>query len=107
MIPEMTLDELYEKSKSLSEGEVILDVRTSDEFNEGHIQDAKNISHDEVLGHIEDLSGYKSIYIHCKMGGRAKMAGEMLEGAGLKNINIISDAGMVAWIERGYPIVKI
>jgi phage shock protein E len=105
MSTEFNLDELYEKSKNLLEGEVILDVRTPVEFSEGHIEGAKNISHDEVLGHVDDLKGFKKVYIHCKMGGRAKMAGEMLEDAGLTNIIMVCDAGMVAWVERGYPTI--
>ena len=70
----LSLDELYEKSKNLKEGDVILDVRGPNEFAEGHIEGSLNIPHDSVVEHVDKLKEYKNIYIHCKMGGRAKMA---------------------------------
>lgn len=102
----MTLDELYKKSQSLSEGEVILDVRREDEFNEGHIEGAINISHDEVAYHLDDLKKYSYIYIHCKRGGRAKTAYDALTSEGFENISVLMDGGTDAWIEAGHPLKK-
>ena len=102
----MSLDELYEKSKNLKEGEVILDVRGPNEFAEGHIEGSLNIPHDSVVEHVDKLKEYKNIYIHCKMGGRAKMAYSMLEESGVNNMEVCVEAGFQGWIEKGYPVHK-
>ena len=102
----LSLDELYEKSQNLKEGEVILDVRRPDEFAEGHIKGSLNISHDSVVDHVDELKEYKNIYIHCKMGGRAKMAYSMLEESGVDNLNVCVEAGFQGWSEKGYPVNK-
>jgi rhodanese-related sulfurtransferase len=102
----LTLDEFYQLHKKLSQGEIILDVRTVEEFNQGHIENALNIPLDQVPGKVNELKNYQTIYIHCKRGGRARTAFDSLSQMGLKNLVCIHDAGMDMWIEKGYPIKK-
>ena len=102
----ISIDELYEKSKNLEKGDVILDVRHPNEFAEGHIKGGLNISHDTVIDHVEKLKDYKNIYIHCKMGGRAKMAYTVLSESGFSNLQVCVEAGFQAWGEKGYPVDK-
>ena len=101
---EITLDELHKHLKQLGREEVVLDVRRTDEFAQGHIPGSINFSHENIGQHIEQLKAYKTIYIHCKAGGRAKKAFETLAALGFTNLVCISDAGMDAWRERGYPV---
>lgn len=100
----MTLDEFFNCHKSLKKDELILDVRRPDEFQAGHIENARNIPVDQVAAFADDLRKYSAVYIHCKRGGRAKAAFETLTNAGLANLVCIHDAGMDQWIESGYPI---
>ena len=102
----MKLDELHEKHHKLSEGEIILDVRGKDEHEEVHIPSSICIPHTEVADHVDELKAYKKVYIHCKRGGRAKVAYESLKAAGLENIVCVDDAGMDVWVEKGYPTQK-
>jgi phage shock protein E len=102
----MSLEELYQVHTHLGVKDVILDVRRADEFAQGHIPAALNIPIDQVIQHLEKLKQYEHIYIHCKLGGRAKMAFEALSQAGLKNLVCISDAGMDLWMKNGYPAEK-
>lgn len=102
----ITLMDFHKMHNKLNPGEVILDVRRTDEFSEGHIPGAMNIPLDQVEAQIDKLKSYKSIYIHCKRGGRAKSAFEVLTNAGLKNLICVHDAGMDAWIESGFPVEK-
>ncbi|MGE3609063.1 MAG: rhodanese-like domain-containing protein [Bacteriovoracaceae bacterium] len=102
----MTLMEFYKTHNKLNPGEVILDVRRPDEFAEGHIPGAINIPVDQVSGQLDKLKSFKSIYIHCKRGGRAKTAFDLLSGAGLSNLICVHDAGMDAWIENGFPVER-
>ena len=57
----------------------LVDVRTSQEFNAGHIDDAINIdiSDPETFTEkVENLDKEKPIYIYCQMGGRSKKASQ-------------------------------
>jgi rhodanese-related sulfurtransferase len=102
----MSLDSFHGVHKKLEANEVILDVRRPDEFAEACIENAINIPVDQVAQRIDELKKYKTVYIHCKRGGRAKTAFETLKTMGLTNLVCIDDAGMDAWIERGYPVKR-
>lgn len=102
----MTLEDFHTQHRSLKESELILDVRRPEEFQEGHIEGARNIPVDEVQEHADELRKYQTVYIHCKRGGRAKTAFETLKNAGLSNLVCVHDAGMDQWIASGYPVKR-
>lgn len=99
----MGLVDFYNLHQKLGPNEVILDVRREDEYAAGHIQRALNIPLDQVATKAEELKKYSAVYIHCKRGGRAKTAYDLLAAQGLTNLVCIHDAGMDLWIENGYP----
>jgi rhodanese-related sulfurtransferase len=100
----MTLDELH--GTKLKPNEIILDVRGPDEYAEGHIPGALNIPVDQVAARADEIKHYDQVFIHCKRGGRAQTAFNALKAVGLKNVVCVADAGMDAWIERGYPVAR-
>jgi rhodanese-related sulfurtransferase len=100
------LDELAEKHKNLGDGEVILDVRNPDEYEEMHIPGALNLPLGNLEETYEQLKSYKAVYIHCKMGGRARKAFELLTDLGLDNLHCLQEAGIVAWDDAGHPCNK-
>jgi len=97
----MDINELYEKK--LTNSEVILDVRTKEEYENGHIPGSRNIPLDEVEEKTEDIKDYTTVYIHCEMGGRASRAYDKLVNKGLTDLVCVSE-GMFHWTSRGYPI---
>ena len=68
---------------------MLIDVRTEEEYNEGHIERAINIPYDKV---VESLDTYGilnfdvPLIVYCKSGGRSSMAAEALVDAGYKNV---------------------
>ena len=84
---------------------VLLDVRTQSEYNDGHIQDAINIPHDQILKEPQLVSAYKDsqVVVFCRSGVRAGKVIEMLEGLGFKEIFDI-DGDMLAWNEAGHSV---
>ena len=84
---------------------VLLDVRTQSEYNDGHIQDAINIPHDQILKKPQLVSAYKDsqVVVFCRSGFRAGKVIEMLEGLGFKEI-IDIDGDMLAWNEAGHSV---
>jgi len=102
----ISIDELHDLMGKFSEKDLILDVRSPAEFNESHIEGAQNSSHEEVGSIVDDLKNYETVYVHCKMGGRAKIASEILTNSGLNNVVCVGDGGMQRWTEMGWPTAK-
>ena len=82
----ISIDDLHDEVQKMGGNNLILDVRSAEEYSAGHIEGSQNTPHEEVSGIAEDLKGYDNVYVHCKMGGRAKIASEALINAGLNNI---------------------
>ncbi len=100
----MKLHELYATYQQLPSQAVILDVRNPDEYAQAHIAGSLNLPLPELLQRMAELKPYQQIYIHCKRGGRAKTAHDLLAAQGFTNLVCIDDAGMDLWIESGYPV---
>lgn len=107
MSNKMKMDELYQIHKSgLPQGHLILDVRDTDEYADGHVKGALNIPVDELSNHAEKLKKYSKIFFHCGGGGRAGRAIEILTKYGIQNLVHICESGMRSWIASGYPVEK-
>jgi len=104
MMEQISIDQLHERVQTLGENDVILDVRSPGEFSEGHIPGARNTPHEEVNFIADELKDYDTVYVHCKMGGRAKIASQTLENLGLTNIVCVGDGGMQRWRDMGWPV---
>lgn len=63
---------------------VILDVRTKEEYNEGHIKNSINIPIDDI--DTIDIEKNKTIYVYCASGNRSKMATNKLIDMGYTNV---------------------
>ncbi|MBI2711364.1 MAG: rhodanese-like domain-containing protein [Bdellovibrio sp.] len=106
MFQKISMSDLNAKLKTLSAKEIILDVRSSEEYLDGHVPGSTNIPYDEVEGHFEDLKKLERVYIHCQAGKRAQIAAQTLVQKGLKNLVCVSQGGMGEWIEAGFPVEK-
>jgi len=100
----ISIDKLHDLISDIEGEDLILDVRTPAEFAEGHIKGARNQSHETVGSIADELKKYKTVYVHCKMGGRAQLAATDLEMAGLTNIVCVSQGGMHRWMEMGWEV---
>ena len=67
---------------------VWIDVRSAEEFNAGHLQDAVNIPHDQILARIQAVSPDKNapVNLYCRSGRRAETALTELKNAGYTNV---------------------
>lgn len=100
----ISIDKLHDLISDMGEGDLILDVRTPAEFSEGHILGARNQDHESVGAIADELKNYRTVYVHCKMGGRAQKAADDLEMAGLTNIVCVNQGGMHRWIEMDWEM---
>ncbi|MDU5793655.1 rhodanese-like domain-containing protein [Haemophilus parainfluenzae] len=67
---------------------VWIDVRSAEEFNAGHLQDAVNIPHDKIIEGVKALGSDKDapINLYCRSGRRAEAALTELKNAGYTNV---------------------
>ena len=79
------------------EGYIILDVRTQEEYDEGHIPGATQISHEEIAEKAEEVLTDKDqlILVYCRSGRRSKIAAEALAELGYTNIKEFG--GIIDW----------
>lgn len=98
----ISIDTLHDLVSDMGEDELVLDVRTDEEWEEGHIKGARLHPHDDVVAIADELKKYKKVYVHCKMGGRAQRASEALTQSGLDNIVCVSQGGMQRWMDMGW-----
>ena len=79
------------------EGYIILDTRTQEEYDEGHIPGAIVLPYDEVLEKAEGILTDKNqlILVYCRSGRRSKLAAEDLVKLGYTNIKEFG--GIIDW----------
>jgi rhodanese-related sulfurtransferase len=85
---------------------VIIDVRTPDEFNQEHIQDASNIDFysDNFKEELNKLDKARTYVIHCRSGSRSAQALEIMKELGFREV--YNMGGIIQWKEKGLPTVK-
>ena len=84
---------------------VVLDVRTADEFKEGHLGGALNIDQaqsDFIQKVKETLTTDRTIAVYCRSGRRSANAAEKLAAEGYKAVNL--KGGILAWKEEQMPV---
>ena len=85
------------------EGYIILDVRTQEEYDQGHIPGAILIPDTEIKAKAEEVLTDKDqlILVYCRSGRRSKLAAEALVELGYTNIKEFG--GIIDW---PYEVVK-
>jgi len=87
-------------------GVVVLDVRTSGEFESGHIANSVNIDVEagSFENEIANLDKNAQYAVYCHSGRRSGIAAELMEKNGFKEIHNLKD-GIISWQAAGYPLV--
>ena len=97
------------QKKRLADGSgvVVLDVRTPQEFAEGHIEGAKNIDFtgSEFEKGLQGLDRKVTYLVHCKSGGRSGRSKAVFEKLGFEKILHLSN-GFGEWEAEGNKVVK-
>lgn len=97
---------VFENDLKTKPGQLI-DVRSSEEYAEGHLRGAINIDVQEPDFQAEassQLEKDKPVYVYCRSGRRSLLAGEMLAKDGYTVVDL--DGGILGWEKAGLPIVK-
>ncbi len=97
--------EQFEKLMAEKSNAQLLDVRTPQEFQAGHISGALNLDiydkgFKEALGKLDKE---KPVLVYCKSGGRSAQAAELMAGMGFHEIYNLQ-GGMLVWANAGKPV---
>ena len=72
----------------LEKGAVVLDVRTLEEWNEGHVEGSKHIVLTVIPSELEQIKSWgKPVIAVCRSGARSGQATQFLESRGIDIIN--------------------
>jgi len=99
----ISIEEVFEIIKN-NEDYIFLDVRTQEEYDEGHIESAINIPVDKLENRLGELPEDKSIIVYCRSGIRSNNAANILIDNGFTQVYDMS-GGILEWMDRGYPVV--
>lgn len=75
--------------------DLLLDVRTAEEYQAGHLKHAVNIPVDELRGRLGEIDSGKKIYVYCAIGLRGYIAQRILTAHGLDSQNL--SGGYTLW----------
>jgi rhodanese-related sulfurtransferase len=106
-LKDVSVDEAYKiiQDNSVNPDFIILDVRTSEEYNNGHIPNAVNIDvkSSDFDSTVSQLSRDKIYLVYCQMGGRSAKATQAMAQLSFKNILNLKE-GFAKWVEKNYPV---
>lgn len=86
---------------------VVLDIRTPEEFAEGHLAGAVNIDFyaADFRQQIQALGRDAPYVLYCRSGNRSSQARQLMADLGFTNV-VDVDGGIVAWQQAGLPVVS-
>lgn len=86
---------------------LLLDVRTDNEFAQGHLRGAQQIDfyRDDFADALEKLDKDQPVFIYCRSGNRSGKAAKQMKAMGFSAVYNL-EGGIGAWSKRGKPIAK-
>jgi thioredoxin len=86
----------------------IIDVRTPEEFQSGHIATAKNINiYDaDFKDQLKTLNKNEPVFVYCKAGGRSDKAAKVLQELGFVSVYDLQ-GGIMAWESDKLPLEEV
>ncbi len=98
---------IEQAQKQITRGVQLLDVRTQQEWDEGHLKGATRVTvtEDGFLDKAKaSLDINKEVLVYCRSGRRSALAAKQLRAAGFTVSDL--DGGIIAWEAAGKPVVK-
>jgi thioredoxin 1 len=102
----LTPDE-FEQQLAKTPDAQLIDVRTPDEYKDGHLKGAKNIDFNDqnFASGIAALDKNKPVFIYCLSGGRSSAAAEQMRAEGFGKVYEMQ-GGIMKWNAAGKSLVK-
>lgn len=85
---------------------VVLDVRTPEEYAEGHLQGALNIDYrnENFAARVDSLDKTQKYEVYCRSGHRSGESVKIMTEKGFNAYNLTG--GILEWQQKGFEVVK-
>lgn len=95
------------KYNEMKTGEILVDIRTPEEFNNGHLENAVNINYfdSNFLEQLNKFDKSKAVFIYCRSGNRSAKASAKLKAAGFSKV-VDLKGGIKSWQSNDLKVVK-
>lgn len=97
----------FVKAQKKKKKNVILDVRTPQEYAAGHLEDAVLLDWRDNVKFMQEVENYdksKTYYIYCRSGRRSNSAAKYMKSKGFKVYDM--QGGINNWCGQGLKVVK-
>jgi rhodanese-related sulfurtransferase len=97
----------FETKLKSEPGVQLIDVRTQEEFQSGHLDGALNwdIQNGDFQKNLASLDKNKAVLVYCAVGGRSATAAKKLHAGGYSNVYDLK-GGIKAWKAAGKPVAQ-
>jgi rhodanese-related sulfurtransferase len=88
-------------------GAVLLDVRTAEEYEDGHLAQARNVDYkrDDFRRQVGKLDKSKPYFVYCKAGVRSEKAADIMKELGFRQVYTL-EGGIDEWEDEDLPVEK-
>jgi adenylyltransferase/sulfurtransferase len=84
-----------------------INVCTPAEYAAEHIPGVRSVPLDQLQSHLREFADKKTIYVHCRSGGRSRVAIQALSSVGIKAELVNVEGGIMAWADAGHETKQL
>jgi len=91
----------------MNQGALVIDLRTKEQYDSGHIGDARHIGAAELESQVESLKKWreKTVIVYCDSGHGGAAAARTLAKHGFAKVFNL-EGGIAAWVRDNMPLSK-
>lgn len=102
-IASLTVQEAWERVKTPKSTAMIIDVRETWEFKQGHARGARNIPLSQLGKRLNEIPVDRDILLICRSGNRSVQAAKFLQQQDVERVINVS-GGMLSWEMHRLPV---
>ncbi len=102
-ITSITVQEAWERVKTPKTTAMIVDVRETWEFKQGHVRGAQNIPLSQLGTRFSEIPVDRDILLICRSGNRSLQAAKFLQQQHVERVMNVS-GGMLSWEMHRLPV---
>lgn len=102
-IPSVNPQEAWKHLSAPSSSSVLIDVRETWEYAQGHARNAKNIPLSQLQQRVDEVPGDREVLLICQSGHRSMQAAKFLQRQGKSQVVNVT-GGTTVWRMHGLPM---
>jgi rhodanese-related sulfurtransferase len=102
-IASITVQEAWERVKTPKTTAMVVDVRETREFKQGHVRGARNIPLSQLRKRLSEIPVDRDILLICRSGNRSLQAAKFLQQQHVERVMNVS-GGMLSWEMHRLPM---